>query len=620
MANATSRFEQLNDNCLYEFIQDDINSETKGQINAYIIQRKVKDSNVIDINNLEEKLLLFESTNTATTAIFGDPNSLPGLHNSSIFYYPDSEINIDRYLTLDNSEVPTNKETVEAVTKRFNLDFTEVKLNCNTVLNRLHFRSGYRVPEDGVSIKASIETSTDKFVFFNLLLTRNVSSGLFKFHKRPLIIGTQVFDRYIDIRTPNLLSLNLNDDDNSKPVLGHLLALKKNPIFTIEVGYPDEYTIKKEVDSGKTFIYNLRPNQVAHKIPYQSEFDKFNVVIYKDPRNDAIVYYPTWGYAKTSDGIPDVLSTDIIGKLNDGEINPYYSPEYHEKSQDSNPHLLKWCTIHELIVTEYYAKPDGTTESMVRKTEFVQTYDNVSQPTTLQYKILPVIDKSLNGNDVNSLGIQYNCRLWNKQDNTQIVRSSSIVINDPLKYYGPNRKKIKANTIDNFIIFNKKEDKINNLVQSGKPEKVIVYEKIFVDSQNIECSIDLSSTTNNSIESRNIFAEGPDLRLYPTSHYYKFRFVNSYEGVSNTTGLKAIDLSGPYQYVLRLYDNFNKPLDIKVDYSSDNANPILGELQFYIPEDIVNIVKVSERHIWSVLSVTGSGIESTLATGEVIFR
>ena len=59
---------------------------------------------------------------------------------------------------------------------------------------------------------------------------------------------------------------------------------------------------------------------------------------------------------------------------------------------------------------------------------------------------------------------------------------------------------------------------------------------------------------------------------------------------------------------LRVYDDNNQPIDIEPTYSA-NMNPVLGELEFFINEQLVDMLKLStkrsaEDKTYSIISKT----------------
>ena len=615
---AVSRYEQLTDNCLLEFQRDDtyVNDGSTGTVSEKIIKWKTFQN--------EHEILVVPYVDDLESTF---KKSLPGFHVNTLLTKKDDTVYEERYFSFGSFNTLTNDDTINRIPKNKYIQNTFTS-KCKLVNNRFHFRSGYTVPKEGLFIKYYV----GKIVFFNAFITQENFKRLVRFNERPLVVGTKVYDRYIDIRTLDLGSLYSTNDE-----LSAFLAIGNNPIFNIEVSDAEEYYTTET----QMYEFELRNYKSRHSIPYNSIFDKFNVVIFENKSDNYIEYYPVWGdfenikksisgKAVLEERLPDVLSTDIIARLSNGEISAFYGPDYHEKDPDFDDQyqgMLRWCTVHELILTEVIEPIDSNTLTLntdkifnTRKTEFIETYDNKTTGYNFKYKFRPIIENPGPGQIITRLLITYNCKLWNKQDNTQIVRSTSLVINNPVERYGSKSFKLEPLSLNKFIIFNKKEDKDGQIVVKDNREPVIKYEKIFVDSQNIQCNINGIENEQGILTSKNIFAAGPNLNLYQTSHFYKFRFVNNYSNKTGEYGLKALDLSGPYKYVLRVYDNINSPLDINVDYSTENVNPVLGELQFCITEDIINRIKKSDKPQWSILCITDSGIESTLATGAILYR
>jgi len=202
----------------------------------------------------------------------------------------------------------------------------------------------------------------------------------------------------------------------------------------------------------------------------ESNANNIGIKLYEDVNTHSIIYYPTYG-----DGLNvEPLNLEIMAKIDDGEIPLINYSEYDSANDgmdefiemygngDINSIPCKWIVINELAVTYNYARILNTNQSNNATEEsYTDFFTNTIDYTDKKLedgdfyitKFVPYIKERLNMN-CKSIVIQYNCHLYNRMNNIDIVRSASMVISNPYKYV---LTQIDTKNVINYKIVNKME-------------------------------------------------------------------------------------------------------------------------------------------------------------------
>jgi len=438
---------------------------------------------------------------------------------------------------------------------------------------KLHISTGYAFDKSyGFHIKVYVKSNND--VQENAVLldySYNKSFSKFNYSIEPIYFSNRVYDKYIELQIPSINYLSLN----TTSTLGSILNIK-NQLNNINICYNDLYEenyTEYDLDAINSTIYNssdkLKINcgefniesKNATSIPLTAVSDNYGINISESTTGDYIEYYSTWK------GEP--LNSNIVSKFN--TIIPLYNlskttfnKRYEESGLTSTD---MWYVSHNVKVylscgDEQYLLDDIT------NTQFFKE----SNGTKFYYKPIParINELGISVTDIDSIVFRYKASLINAVDGTgtQIMREGSLAVN-PTKYIINTADKLSISDKFDYTIYNK-IIKNNQILESNKETSKIKYTKVFYNSNNIN----LKDNTGTFI-----------LSLGNSPKNYKFVFTQT----DSDNATQYVNFSNSYY---KLYSRDINGADIYVDATySENMNPILGELEFYIPISIIKKLK-----------------------------
>lgn len=597
-----SRFIQLSDNICLEYISDvnNMDYEKLSDRGAYSVLGRNGTKQYVEVNN--------------------DENNLLGIPNTVFYDNKNEAIYTDRYNTLE-----------ELKEKQVILDYKKIEdyvdgTPSDTI--RIHFLTSYILHDEGMLLRLS---GTDKLKrnvpFINFYINKQRFYDVIKFNAKPLYIASKFFDRYIEFKIPSIYYIGLINsnkelvDDNTIYSEFYFKLLSNLTLDFTMIDESTNYEVLLDKHGSYYGFSVMNPSKyITTHIPMLSNADNFNIYLREDAEKGFIEYYATWGDAyvvDTKDKKPKVLGQDIMNMLEDGRIPMYFGPEenknlgWEDFTQVYGADARKWVVIHELILTEMYGNVTDNNKVKFTSTNiFTETYDDeLSQTTTDQYKykFRPVVGEYSRNLNLDSLDVTYNCRLLNRLDGTQIIRSGSISILDPRPKFGVDRKKIDISNMSKYSIFNK--NVVNTITQEApvintKPR----YIREFYNVNEILVKAD----TEGSYVAEGYF----NLNVYRYTRNYKLKFsVND----TKTNMTKPLDLSGPYTYYLVTKDINGNEIKITPTHSA-NMNMVSGELEFKITEEVSGrMFKVpSNNRIYAIICENSDGSKISFVEGYIV--
>lgn len=480
-----------------------------------------------------------------------------------------------------------------------------VRSTVRTMAITLYFKAGY-VPEVDYVLRVMGETTTGDTSAVAMIL---VNYDLILKHQRmlsnPMTYGSQVFDRYITFQVPAVANLN---DTNGFELNGYLHIKPQSPL--IADLSPISGIARESYDLG-TYYDVKDAGDFKVTIPSASQADRFNVYLSLDKKNGHIVYYPYWG----SD-MYNALDASTMNAIESRGINLYYGTDGMANVgwDDFGSHYgkgeRKWVTIHELKVIKSYTslsrKQDVSTYSFTEYyTEFnrdgVNPFKYSFRPTVFDEEVVRDPSK-----DVKGLDVVYTCRLVNRQDMTQVVRTASLSLSgselDRYRHLSSRPLNLHIDKL-NLVYENGKGEGVAQLENSHTKETKTVLEKVFYDTKDIKVNVHgegIYTTQGSTL-----------LKLHKSPSLYVFRLYDE----KRKERLDLTTLNG--LVYLRVFDEKGQPIDIEPTYSK-NMNPVLGELEFYINEQLTALLKLSSRtaeeKTYAIISKTQT-ITTTIVDG-----
>lgn len=497
---------------------------------------------------------------------------------------------------------------------------------------------GYAIKVKGKVIKVTgndnngdtiIKRINDYIYLLNWYMPKEELKDHIHWMENPLYLNSKFYDRYIEIKLPSAQDIAINkrnidyiyeytDDYGDLYYLRGTIDQFSNIIVEFSSVQQDNIELDdKNNSNGPSSILLDSPRQMS--IYHESNSNNIGIKLYEDVTTHSIIYYPTYGDGNQIEPI----NLDIMGKINTGEIPLIDYSEYDSANENMDDFIemyggdydkipCKWIVINELSVTYNYAKifqPDTEDLHYESYTDFFTNTIDYSFKTADDgefyiSKFVPYIKERLNAT-CKSIVVQYNCHVYNRMNNTDIVRSASMVIKDPYKYV---LTQIDTTNIINYKIVNryeKPELKMFNNQQQSTPQIIREFYNV----------TELVATTDKDLG--NIYAQGRmTLRLNRSGSNY---VIKLYTLNSDNTRI-PYDLTGPYKYKLVFPVISGSTISFYPNMDNVKTNFTNGTLSFYINGDYATQimgVPASERY-FSLQIDNGGVIEnSTLYEGRV---
>lgn len=189
-----------------------------------------------------------------------------------------------------------------------------------------------------------------------------------------------------------------------------------------------------------------------------------------------------------------------------------------------------------------------------------------------------------------------------------ITKSASITVENPMLYFGNNRKSLQIESMQKYTIVNRSIDNtLQYNVLGGEGQNLVI--KRFYDASNIVIQDPFSS---------NVYTSGKlTLKLYHTDHDYLIRVFQ----LTDNGGRVPYNLAGINRYFLQFPTNGER-IKIYNDASQEAASMGQGSLLFTIKgEDVDKIFALPKEKRWFALCMEGTKMvgeeETTLYEGNV---
>ena len=377
-----------------------------------------------------------------------------------------------------------------------------------------------------------------------------------------------------------------------------------------------EESYKSRNLSPRYYMQKYYQDPIDHiAIKYESNSDYFNIRIFEDVNNRQIIYYPVYG---EGNNIQD-LNIDVMNEIESGAIPMISSGFYNTQEDISEFYELygegarKWIIYNDMAVTYHYSRNISQldTENL---TEFINTerFTNVIDYSdkTLEdgqfwrTSFIPKLN-TYNNYNLKCISISYTCRLVNRLNSVECIRTATLLISDPQKY---NIKKIDVSNITTYKVVNKiqRHQIVTNNTQKETRDKYI---RSYYDATDIV----ISNTGNGTV-----YTQGQmNLRLKRSSTNYMFRLY-----YINEDNIRIpYDLTGIYKYKLIFPSSSGDKISINPNIEDENSNLSIGQIVFYINEEQVKrIMQVPVTDRYFAIVTDNNGVqESTLYEGSVSY-
>ena len=537
----TSKFVQLSSSVLLEYIYADLSVITTP-------------GNPYNITTSNDPLLKNENGFVDNIQIWNSSESLMGnVRNRSFANISTSKIaltDINRLINFNNYSANIDGR----MTSSANLPIvfnSEKQAIYDTV--KIHLLQGFNFENHkGLAFTCKILDKNGKEIILNNTLYSNTDVWETK-NTRPFFFGGKVFNTYLETKVLSSYQLmwdywsGVYDDNSVVYKITNGIGLKKDQLIQIYFSWVDSYS---NLD-GQTYAF--LQDTVTVDIPLRDQFESISAYIGESTSGDFIEFY---------------------GKYNGDIINQFII----DLNRSGNDFIL----LHDLILNEWI-KNVGSEPVSVKTAELQLTQ-------TSDYGIPNVWRPVIKNPNAFAYDIDYTIRLYNKADNSQVWKSSTMSSNNPGKY-GRLISSINLGTTPvQPIIYNKKFTKeitINNISQSQQKfitstssSNSISPTVSVINSSNISISFSTTDNTgtSNMMSNSQVYPNGlGEILLTKYDSYLKF---NIYKEDNNVK--KLLDLNSIGNLVLEF--SLDKDFIEISEYKNKSiiANKTNGEIVFFI--------------------------------------
>ena len=610
----TSKFVQLNDHILLEYIY-----------NSKIIN--TADSSFLRIINVYNSSLNYLSYNPSN---FIKPKQL----TNNILDNTVQPIDDNRWAHFDTDR-PIKFFEQNNKMLRFEGVWEDLQSNIDVLYDtiKIHIVSGWNFTDTaGFVIRAAYVDKTLNNVIYVANHAYLKEDTNINFNPRPIFLGNRTYDKYIEFSIPSLNNLsNINTE------LGNIFLTTNQNILTQTFDYQNAKLNILFYDVGN---YVLENGQTILKTTMPIDNDTVGLIrIDIDPFDPMSQLYA-------------VVQESVTGDY--FELFPSYEGSFIEDFIYSQMAKFNYSytLIHDIEVYEQISNFGDYTEIMSQKFTYFQD-SGFDKP----FKFRPIIEN----NNAITFTIDYTIRLYNKTNESQVIRKASLTYPNANKYgrsmthigidssYQPMRivnKIVNNDNVSEFSNLYSKKNYINNVLTS-QGSSILQYAVINTKNicvNNYTLFVDNITTTTNIlfdgtkqyvdnikfkqiVDSDIIYGQG-DAIIYLTEfdNFIKFK-IYKVDGISNIAIPYSDIVNSPNTiFYLIFFDSTGKK--IRITQYSDKANIAdlqSGEILFKIPAlNAVDIIKSIDKRFYITFEnripqqVTGSSSLNVKSDFEVV--
>ncbi len=492
-------------------------------------------------------------------------------------------ISENSFVTLDSNLIIPFNDYADELTNTANLPIN-FPSNLLVVYDsvRYHIRAGYNLGNiDGLIMSIEYMDVDNTSVLVSQIIIKKGTSEDYNLNPSPITIGSNIYDKYVEIKIPNLRDMNNKYQAASSVFKPQTLAgLISHSGFGFIYNDPiriSAWQIQSTVD------YAGYPRYESSKIAtlsleQEDQFANIGATIRPSDRGEFFEFYATDNEGFVEDFI---LFQNSLG-------NSYYIG-------------------HQIEILEQIGA------SLIRTSHFdsVQTtaYDSPNY-----YR--PIVR---NAGVAASFTLRYTMTLINSKDQSRTIRISSYTSNDPSEW-GLKIKPIQLSTFPQVQkIYNRvySQPTISMNSSNPTPKEILKYTNVFINQNYVTASMDNLTFTNNSLRvdtgaSQTVALGNGKLTIAisPFDTYLKFKFIKS--GPSGDP--IPIDLTSSGEFNISFIDLSGSKIQIPSLKDNSLASPALGEVAFKIDESAAGrILQINDRRffITNGVSINQTNLSAT---------
>ena len=464
------------------------------------------------------------------------------------------QISTNSFVTLDSNLIIPFNDYSDQLTNTVDLPIvfpSNLLVIYDTV--RYHIRAGYNLSNiDGLILKIEFQDQNLNYVTASQILLKKGTEQDYELNPNPVVIGSNIYDKYFQIKIPNLKDMNykyLAASDFFRPqTLASLISQSGNGfvsdapirISAWQVQSTTDFEGYSRYDSSRIALLSLEQ---------EDPFSNIGATIKESNSGQFFEYYATDNEGFTEDFI---LFQNSIG-------NSYYISHQIEVLEQIGAAIIETSRFESTQTTAYdspnYYRP------IVRNAAYSSSFF-----------------------------LRYTMSLINSVDQSRVVRISTYASNNPAQW-GTSITPIQLQNLPQV-------QKIYNRVYSASPisvgsnntaapREIIKYTNVFIQQNYVTATASNLTFTNGNLTQNNgtsnVTALGVGkltVSISPFDNYYKFKFIK--EGPNGIP--VEIDLSNSGLYKIAFLDNSGNKNYVSSLLDNNIAKPALGELAFKIDE------------------------------------
>jgi hypothetical protein len=479
------------------------------------------------------------------------------------------QISTNSFVTLDSNLIIPFNDYSDQLTNTVDLPIvfpSNLLVIYDTV--RYHIRAGYNLSNiDGLILKIEFQDQNLNYVTASQILLKKGTEQDYELNPNPVVIGSNIYDKYFQIKIPNLKDMNykyLSASDFFRPqTLASLISQSGDGfvsdapirISAWQVQSTTDFEGYSRYDSARIALLSLEQ---------EDPFSNIGATIKESSRGQFFEYYATDNEGFVEDFI---LFQNSIG-------NSYYISHQIEVLEQIGAAIIETSRFESTQTTAYdspnYYRP------IVRNAAYSSSFF-----------------------------LRYTMSLINSVDQSRVVRISTYASNNPAQW-GTTITPIKLQNLPQVQkIYNRVYSASSISVGSNNtpvPKEIFKYTNVFIQQNYVTATaanltfINGNLTQNNGTS--NVTALGVGKLIIPISpfdNYFKFKFVK--EGPNGIP--VAIDLSNSGLYKIAFLDDAGNKNYVLALEDNNIAKPALGELAFKVDESqSTKVLNFSDRRFF----------------------
>ena len=479
------------------------------------------------------------------------------------------QISTNSFVTLDSNLIIPFNDYSEQLTNTADLPIV-FPSNLLVIYDSIkyHIRAGYNLSNiDGLILKIEFQDQNLNYVTASQILLKKGTEQDYELNPNPVVIGSNIYDKYFEIKIPNLKDMNykyLAASDYFRPqTLASLIS-----------------------QSGDGFVSDAPIRISAWQVQSTTDFEGYSRY---DSSRIALLSL------EQEDPFSNIGAT--IKESNSGQFFEYYATDNEGFTEDfilfQNSIGNSYYISHQIEVLEQIG-------AAIIETSRFESTQTTAYDSPNYYR--PIVRNSAYSS---SFFLRYTMSLINSVDQSRVIRISSYASNNPAQW-GTTITPIKLQNLPQIQkIYNRVYSASSISVGSSNtttPKEIIKYTNVFIQQNYVTATASNLTFTNGNLTQNNgtsnVTALGVGkltLSLSPFDNYYKFKFIK--EGPNGIP--VAIDLSNSGLYKIAFLDDSGNKNYVPSLLDNNIAKPALGELAFKIDEtQSAKILKFTDRRFF----------------------